>query len=147
VNLQAATKGGKYMKCVIIGSFKKHYSDMVSLIESLHKQGIVVSSPQKSWIVDEAQDFVMLASDTQNKDIPPTIHYIESRVLKCIDESSFVYLYNPEGYVGVSTAFELGYAVSKNIPVYSYMNPSDPMVMEFINKVMHPNALGEELIK
>ena len=51
------------MKITVIGSFRKYYKEICNLINEFEKRGIQVMSPQKSFIIDNIDGFVILNSD------------------------------------------------------------------------------------
>jgi len=51
------------MKCVISGSFRKFYAQVVELINEFDQLGIEVLSPAKSEIANPGEEFVILKSD------------------------------------------------------------------------------------
>jgi len=53
-----------------------------------------------------------------------------------IDDADVVYVVNPEGYVGRSICFDLGYAYAKSKPIYTMYPIGDPPVMSLIKGVL-----------
>lgn len=133
------------IKCVIIGSFRKHYDDIVKVIHIFESKNIEVTSPKKSWIINRDADFVILASDFQETGKDIKVQYIESKVLSMIEEASFIYLYNPDGYIGVSTAFEIGFAYKVKKPIFAANSPTDIMLAEYINEIILPQDIQEKI--
>ena len=65
--------------------------------------------------------------------------------LKKVDDADIVYVVNPQGYVGRSVSFDLGYAYAKNKSIF-VMNPlDDPPIMNLTNGVLSQKALIELL--
>lgn len=65
--------------------------------------------------------------------------------LKKVDDAEIVYVVNPQGYIGKSVSFDLGYAYAKNKSIF-VMNPvDDPPIMNLTNGVLSPKALIELL--
>lgn len=126
--------------CVIIGSFRKFYPDILSMVKSLNGLRIAVLSPKKSKIIDPSQEFVVLESDTESTELP-CVHYIETKVLEHIRKCDFVYLYNPQGYVGLSTAFEVGFAYASGKMIISTHPVSDITIAEFVDHVVSENNI------
>lgn len=60
---------------------------------------------------------------------------IESNFLDAIAKSDFVWLFAPAGYVGTSASFELGFARSLGIPVFTDVLPEDAMLREMVTMV------------
>lgn len=109
-------------KGCIIGSFKKYYTtDIVGLIEKFNENGIDILSPQKSVIVDPNADFVILESDDQR--MPE--HEIQAKVFEQEKDSDFVYVWDPDGYVGRTTCYEIGRISERGTPIYYKEKPID----------------------
>lgn len=92
------------MKACIIGSFRKHYDDILKIIDLFECNNIQVLSPKKSSILDEEAEFVIFESDNpafSNAEI-------QLEVFKNISKSDFVYVWNPDGYVGKTVCYEIG---------------------------------------
>jgi len=66
--------------------------------------------------------------------------------LNKIDHADVVYVVDPEGYIGKSVAFNLGYAYAKNKQIYVTHVVDDPPVMDLISGVLSLEELIE-LIK
>jgi len=54
---------GQKLTCSIIGSFRKHYDEVASLIESFEACHVQVLSPKRSSIVNHQDWFVRLQTD------------------------------------------------------------------------------------
>nr|MBP7766894.1 hypothetical protein [Candidatus Saccharibacteria bacterium] len=79
---------------------------------------------------DYTADFVRSAHEKDD-----SINDIEERVLESIRRSDFVWLFAPEGYVGVSASFEIGFAYSLGIPVFTDSELNDEMLKTMITKI------------
>jgi len=127
------------MKATIIGSFRKFYDQICLTYQIFEKNGIDVLSPRKSSIIDPSVDFVILKSDPKDwKE-----KQIQDRVLEKIVESDFVYIVNPSGYIGPTVYFEMGFAISQNIQLYSLKPAAQDLFRQYIHGVFSP----EELVK
>ena len=109
------------MKAVILGSFRKHYKNILAIINIFEENSIEVLSPKKSSVIDENVDFVILNSDN------PSLSEIEIQyeVFRNVSKSDFVYVCNPDGYVGKTVCYELGVLTGlgiKNIYFKEYPN-------------------------
>ncbi len=109
------------MKVTIIGSFRKYYEEICKLINQFEKSGIQVMSPKKSFIIDDVDGFVILNSDEKNQQ--PFI--IQEHVFENIKKSDVVYVWNPEGYLGNSTCYEIGKIMGMRKPILFKENPKD----------------------
>lgn len=109
------------MKGCIIGSFRKYYDDILTAICIIEKNGHSILSPKKSKIIRNKEGFVILASDNSNySEID-----IETIVLHRLFQSDFIYVWNPNGYVGKTTCYEIGRATEHDIPIYYSNYPKD----------------------
>lgn len=106
------------MRISIIGSFRKYYEDIKKLIILLQKNGITVLSPRFSEITRSIEDFVIFASD--NQELTPA--EIQTETLNRILKSDVVYVYNPQGYVGRTTCYEIGIIRTTTIPLVYCIN-------------------------
>lgn len=109
------------MKITIIGSFRKYYKEICNLINQFEENGIEVMSPKKSFIVDNVDGFVILNSDEKNQ--KPFI--IQEHVFENIQSSEAVYVWNPEGYLGNSTCYEIGKIMGMGKPIFFKEEPRD----------------------
>lgn len=99
------------LEVVVCGSFRKSPEGLTDLFEKLSEQ-YVINSPKAINFVDMSAEFVRLESE---EDL--AVEEIENKHLEAIKKSDFVWMYAPEGYVGLSGAMEIGYAVSFGVPV------------------------------
>jgi NTP pyrophosphatase (non-canonical NTP hydrolase)/nucleoside 2-deoxyribosyltransferase len=114
----------------ISGSFNKFLPEIRSVMNQMRENNITVLSPRslvlKSNNSKESGDFVVFEGDTGS----PT--HIEKKHLQAIAKSDFVYIVNPKGYIGISTALEIGFAISRGIPVYAEFSPADSVFKEIV---------------
>lgn len=122
------------MKGSIIGSFRKYYQEVLAFIHKLEKAGITILSPTKSSILDPDVDFVVFESDNPDH----CNEEIQLIALHRILRSDFVYVCNPNGYIGRTTCYEIGRVVERNIPLYFSNIPVDLPIYLQKNAVM-PN--------
>ena len=118
----------------VSGSFNKFLQQIEGAVNSISALGIIVLSPTTTKEVRRSNGFVTLEGDRGSPG------QIETQHLQAIARSDFLYIVNPEGYIGDSVAFEVGYALSKGIPVYASAPPSDLVISSFIN---HGTSLAE----
>jgi NTP pyrophosphatase (non-canonical NTP hydrolase) len=123
------------MPVVLSGSFRR---DPVGLREAhaeLARLGCRVLSPVTVEFVHEAEGFAYSADQLDS-----TVHEIESAHLRAITESAFVWLHDPNGYIGVSAALEVGTAAAAGVPVFARQQPSDVTLQQFVRVVENPEA-------
>lgn len=107
----------------ISGSFRKFWDDIKKIISEFEKRDIRILSPKISKVSQSKDEFVYLNHDKSNP-----IEIIEKKHLLCISQSDFLFIVNPQGYVGISTSLEIGYALSKGIKVYALEEPTDSLL-------------------
>jgi len=127
-------------KCVVLGSFRRYYRDIAAIVDLFQKAGLEVLSPVASTVINPGAEFVLLQSDLDRwSDID--FKCIEDRVLQMIPQSDFVYVCDPEGYIGLTTSFEIGYARAKGIPVFSMCLVSDQTIRQYVDQVLSVQEL------
>lgn len=110
------------IKTAIAGSFK-FKKEIDDLHEEFADYGVEVLEPTKGWLY-------IPAITTSFRPLPeergiPSIRQIEDRFLGAIRRSDFLYLFNHEQYLGVSSSFEVGFALACNTPVFA----SEPITL------------------
>lgn len=123
----------------IIGSFRKenHYSKIVEIIERLKSNCINVLSPKGSEIVNSVDNFVVFSSDDPNL----TSIEIEEETLQKIFSSDIVYVCDVDGYIGRTTAYEIGRCVMRNKELYFMEYPLDFGMDDYLIKVLSVDEL------
>jgi hypothetical protein len=109
------------LECSIIGSFRKHYELALQYIAEFESAGIRVRSPQQSTILQPNIGFVRLRSD------PPSAsdNEVQLIALHRILSSDFVFVVVQDGYIGPTTAYEIGRIVDRQVPLFFSSRPSD----------------------
>jgi ADP-ribose pyrophosphatase YjhB (NUDIX family) len=104
----------------LVGSFRRHYPEVLRAAAIFTAAGIMVKSPPISRIIDPVRDYVRFESDPpQDSDFD-----LQAATLEKIFSSDFVYVVNPGGYMGTMTAYELGRVVERGMAVY-YAQPPE----------------------
>lgn len=123
----------KKILATISGSFNRHLSQIQEKISELKQNGIDVLSPTMSVPESRIGGFVKLRTD---EGLP---REIELKHLESISKSDFLYVVNPDGYIGNSVALEIGYAICNNIPIYSQEKPRD----DFFSLFLEPKSVQD----
>lgn len=130
------------MKVSIIGSFRKYYDEIKEIIVLLNKNSIEVLSPKLSDITHSVENFVIFASD--NQQLTPA--QIQIDTLNRILKSDVVYVFDPNGYIGRTTCYEIGVLRTTTIPLFFLENPKDLPIVVAREEVMNPSKLVYTLL-
>ncbi len=95
----------KRVRCVLHGSFRKHFDLIKEVYDIFTNAGIEVIAPTVSEIVGETDGFVHLADD-QSKDSRIT-ELLYLKKLSELGPDGFSYYINPDGKLGTSASYEL----------------------------------------
>ncbi len=128
------------MKTVsIIGSFRKeeNYAKVVEIITKLREAGVNVLSPAGTEVVDSVEDFVIFVSD--DKSLSPI--EIENITLEKIFASDIVYVCDVDGYIGNTTAYELGRCDIRGKEIYFMEYPEDILLRPDFIEVLSVDEL------
>ena len=128
-------------RCVLHGSFGKHFEEIKKTHRLFSAAGIEVIAPEFSDITNSNGGFAMLESDTE-KD-PRMIELLYLRNLKRLGENGFSYFVNPEGYIGRSASYELGIAQISNTRCFFMEKPQDHPAYVHQNSIWKPELLIE----
>lgn len=115
----------------LIGSYKKDPEKLAIIYNQLIKKHKVLS-PASIEFVENKSGFVKTTDE-----LAYTVKELEEQHLRSINDSDFVVLHAPDGYVGISGAFELGYAYSLGIPIISDEKPKDSMLKKMVTLTLH----------
>jgi hypothetical protein len=114
----------------VSGSFHRFMPEIERAVQELMDAGIQVLSPSYPKVVDHVGEFLFVASDRVR-----SIKMVQDRHLACIEASDFLWLICPTGYVGQSASMELGFAVARDVPVFSSESPYDLTLRQYVRKV------------
>lgn len=121
------------MKVTISGSFRKFYNEICRTYDIFEQNGITVLSPKKSRIINPDDEFIFLETDSGK-----FVRETEDKHLESIGKSNFVYIVNPNGYIGDSVKFEMGYAHAHRKPIYSSDAIDDLVLKEYVAGIFSP---------
>jgi len=107
------------------------------VLSTLEAQGIEVLSPPRSRIVNPGAEFVLFEADGPAANVAQ----VERGHLAKIARADFLYLYNPGGYVGDDTRFELGFAVAHGVPIIALAYTGNAVLDSFIDHVCRPEEV------
>lgn len=118
------------VRAVLSGSFRKDMAGLRRAYDELVACGCQVLSPHR---LDFDDADVLFVRDRAEENI--TGEFLERHHLLGIKQADFLWVHADQGYVGASTAFEIGYALANNIPVFCATSISDPGLAPFIKIV------------
>lgn len=101
------------IKVVISGSFRKHIDDIRMARANFQKAHIKIFAPLTTEIRNISENFVFLTTDNAEK----SAYVLEKEFMTNILKADFLYLANIEGYVGHSSATEMGVACMHKVPI------------------------------
>lgn len=105
----------------IIGSFRRHYRDVLAARASFRAADWVITSPAGTPIIREAVPFVRFESDDPAWDDSTVQTVTLHRILR----ADLAYVVAPGGYIGRTTSYELGRVLQAGRPVYFSAQPLD----------------------
>ncbi|MBI4119709.1 MAG: hypothetical protein HY456_02600 [Parcubacteria group bacterium] len=114
------------MKSVVICGSQRFKEEIKAFSNRLRELGVpIVFEPNferrpKRFL--RAEEKVRLASASYRKQIPALVHEHFDRLRK----ADVCYVYNKNGYLGVNTTLELGFAHGKNMVIYAF-EPEPPV--------------------
>ena len=118
------------LKATVSGSFHRHMPAIYAAVGELNAAGVRVLSPADPRIVDHLREFLFVASDrTRLK------RQVQQRHFEAIEQSNFLWLVCPDGYLGVSAAMEVGWALKAGVPVFAERAPNDVTAEDFVTVV------------
>jgi hypothetical protein len=123
------------LKVTVSGSFRRHLAPITTAVETFTALGCRVLSPEDPRVVDSFGEFLFVASDRFR-----TIRTVQNRHLAAIGASHFLWLVDPDGYVGQSASMELGFAVALGIPIMGDSPPSDLTLRQYVTVVASERA-------
>lgn len=99
-------------RCIIHGSFSKHFDEIKKASELFEHAGIEVLAPKKGELHSSVDGFALF-DDEQGQD-PRIVELLYLHNLKQLGQDGFSFFVNPEGYIGKSASYELGIAQLTN---------------------------------
>ncbi len=138
------------MKSVCILGSQKYKDEIDELTKKWEALGIEVFSPEfkdRSRVMADAPESERLQHPEYRMRIPGLVH----AHLQRIREADVVYVYNPNGYVGVNTTIEIGFSHGLNKIIYTleeetdYASGGELCRQVLFNKVVKPEDMYAKL--
>jgi hypothetical protein len=121
------TKKSQKTKTAISASYHRDFDGLMEVRDLFANCGIKVLFPQKCQPTASISDFVILSTDTSRDP-----KYLQEKNLALIEQCDFLYVYNPDGYIGLSMALEIGFALRHGIQVFCWETPKDLTLSQFL---------------
>lgn len=113
------------MKSVVICGSQRYKEEIKKFAENLRKLGVpIVFEPnfeRQRKKLAQSREAVRLRSKAYRERVPTMVHEHFDRIRK----ADVCYVYNKNGYLGVNTTLELGFAHGKNMVIYA-LEPEKP---------------------
>jgi ADP-ribose pyrophosphatase YjhB (NUDIX family) len=129
------------IRCVLHGSFRKHFDLIQEVHDVFTSAGIEVIAPKKSELVSIEDGFALLEGEAELD--PRLIELLYLHKLKTMGKGGFSYFVNPKGYIGKSASYELGIAQISNTRCFFYDDLNDHPAYVHKNAVWRPEELTE----
>jgi NTP pyrophosphatase (non-canonical NTP hydrolase) len=121
---------------VISGTYRKDFDTLRHTYEEFRDLGCDILSPSSVTITSEEDGFVYMKGEETETPIA-----IEERHLQAIQRASFVWLHVPNGYVGPTSALEVGFANAAGVPVFAREAPKEKVFQPFVRVVTAPSEV------
>lgn len=132
-------------RCVLHGSFGKHFDEIRRVHKIFTDAGIEVLAPKMGGLAQSGDGFVRF-EDEQGMD-QRLVELLYLQNLRHLGQDGFSYFVNPDGYVGKSAAYELGIAQVTNVPCFFLAKPADHPAYVHGNAVWTPEALAAFIVE
>jgi len=101
------------IRCVIHGSFGRHFDEIQRVHKLFTDAGIEVLAPKAGELTSSANGFALFEDETGGDPRLIELEYLNN--LKRLGLNGFSYFVNPGGYIGKSASYELGIAQITNV--------------------------------
>jgi len=132
-------------RCVLHGSFRKHFELIKEAYKVFTEAGIEVLAPKLADITSTEGGFAFLEGE-EGQD-PRMIELLYLHYLKRLGENGFSYFVNPEGYIGITASYELGISQITNVPCFFLNLLNDHPGYIHKNAVWTPENLADFIIE
>ncbi len=126
-------------KCVIHGSFSRHFEEIRRVHRLFSAAGIEVLAPKDSELAANDNGFALFEDEIGND--PRLVELVYLHNLKNLGHEGFSYFVNPEGYIGKSASYELGIAQLTNTQCFFMEKLVDHPAYIHKNSIWSPHGL------
>lgn len=148
----------RFPEGVISGSFK-FKPEIDSAINEFRDLNVIIRAPEIGWLYVPTSGLIVSTANEQFQPLPSERNMlageVEAAFLEQLDRSDFVYIMNPEGYIGDMSIFEIGYSRGIKKPIYasnpinfSALGIHDPKMIELLivsMPVMTPTEAAQDI--
>jgi nucleoside 2-deoxyribosyltransferase len=117
----------RVIRATLCGSFHKDLKGLENAYYELIRNQCQVLSPHSLDFEDHETLFVRNEIEEDE-----SVFHIEQHHLHSIAQSDMLWLHAPKGYVGMSSAMEIGYAIAKKVPIYSNEEINDQTIGAYV---------------
>ncbi len=133
------------IRCVIHGSFSKHFSEIQRVHTLFTQAGIEVLAPQNSELVAQTNGFALFDDEVDLDPRLVELQYLHK--IKQLGNSGFSYFVNPDGYIGKSASYELGIAQLTNTHCFFVSPLADHPAYIHKNAIYSPENLVDYIVQ
>lgn len=126
-------------RCVLHGSFRKHFELITKIHRLFTEAEIEVLAPRFADVKSFENGFAFLNGEEGQDQRMVELLYLHH--LKRLGENGFSYFVNPDGYIGKSASYELGITQVTNVKCFFLSHPDDHPVYVHKNSVWNPEGL------
>lgn len=128
-------------RCIIHGSFSKHFAEIKETADIFRAAGVEVMAPKPGELVGGKDGFALFEDEIDQD--PRLIELLYLHNLKKLGENGFSYFVNPEGYLGKSASYELGIAQLTNNRCFFSHKLNDHPAYVHKNSIWSADKLAE----
>jgi nucleoside 2-deoxyribosyltransferase len=115
------------IRATLSGSFHKDSQGLQRAYDELVRNQCQVLSPHRLDFIDSSALFVRDRAEKED-----SVVSLEKHHLRAIEQSDFLWVHAPDGYVGKSTAMEIGYALALDKPIFTNVMINDQTLAHFV---------------
>ncbi|HSX33929.1 MAG TPA: hypothetical protein VLF91_06355 [Candidatus Saccharimonadales bacterium] len=108
---------------VLCGSYHRCHDGLVALFRELDATGCRILSPIALDFIDTNEPIVRTPDEAEL-----SIADLQRQHLRAMRSADFIWLHDPGGHIGLSSAYELGFAAALHKPVFCKELPVDEML-------------------
>lgn len=131
-------------RCVLHGSFGKHFTEIQRVARIFQAAGIEVIAPKLGELHAAADGFALFDDEVGLDPRLVELKYLHN--LKKLGKNGFSYFVNPGGYIGKSTSYELGIAQLTNVRCFYQEKLADHPAYAHKNSIWSAEQLAAYIV-